>query len=633
MLTAKRRRTGIDRESFQKGDSELSKAGQERLDRLIERKYMSTKTVTKRLALATVVALGAGVLSLVSVSSASAAVNSWPATQTTTSSTAAAADALIIGTALPTTGSVSPTTTTAAFSIGLVNVNSVANDLYAGTTQTATLLSTGEISVGTIVNSTPNGVCFVTNGIIKHAAGTSNVLNSTGTAYCTAGNAVATNSLAIGVAPVSGANFSIQLYRAATAAASISSPTSGTLIGAVNVTVSSASVGGVVSVANSGIYYDSASSEAAAIITDTTSSGWGSTVPFGKTNYANITVKDAYGVAVASTTGLLTATATNGAYVALASSGNAVAKGTQSTAFLALAAPHNAQLSVAAPSSSPVTTVVTIAYNGVTVGTKTFTFTGDVAKVTLGTPGLIGNLSQSAALAKGASITFQDSAGNVIYPVASDPYYPTSGFFTDASSINTAALSQTPTSTATGYIDWSCGATAGTNSTIVDYINTDGTIAKSNAITTSCASSAYTYTAAWDKSSYTPGSIATLSVTFKDSKGNLSNDIGAKSTTVPVVTVSGGTIVAAPTTSDQSSLGVITYKAIVGTSNGSFASTVTFPTVNSANSAQTVQTAGFSVADGGTSLNDVLKGIVSLIASINKQIAALAKLVAPAKKK
>ena len=39
------------------------------------------------------------------------------------------------------------------------------------------------------------------------------------------------------------------------------------------------------------------------------------------------------------------------------------------------------------------------------------------------------------------------------------------------------------------------------------------------------------------------------------------------------------------------------------------------------------QTVAYSIADGSTSLNDVLKGIVSLIASINKQIAALAKLV------
>jgi len=588
---------------------------------------MSTKTISKRLALATVVALGAGVLSLVSVSSAGAAVNVWAGSPGATT-TAPTANTLTIGTAIPTSGSVSITKDNTQYSVGLVNVSSLASDLYAGTTQTAVLLSTGEIAVHTQQDGT-NGLCLVTNGIIKHTGSTTAAdyaINSTSTAFCSTTRA-ANDNFGIGVAPVSGANFSIQLYKVASAVASISTPTAGTLVGQVQVTVSSASVGGTVSVPNSAIYYDSNATESAVLIADTSATGWGSTVPSAKVNYANITAKDAYGVAVASTTGLLTATATNGAYVALVSSGNSVAKGTQSTAFLTAASPNNAQLSVAAPSSAPLSTVVTIAYNGVTLGTKTFNFTGNISKVTLGAPVLIGNLGQSAGSAKGASITFQDAAGNVIYPVANDPYYPTSGFTTDAASVNTTALSQAPTSTATGYIDFSCGASAGTNSTIVDYINLDGTVVKSNAITTTCAGAAYTYTAAWDKATYTPGSIAVLSVTFKDSKGNLSNDIGAKSTSVPVVTVAGGTIVAAPTTSDQSSLGVITYKAIVGTSNGSFSSIVTFPTINSGNSAQVAQTAGFTVADGGTSLNDVLKGIVSLIASINKQIAALAKLV------
>ena len=77
---------------------------------------MSTKTITKRVALATVVALGAGVLSLVSVSSANAAGYG---------STGAG-----IITAISGTGIVSP-----AISAG------------STTTQTATLLSTGSLTV------------------------------------------------------------------------------------------------------------------------------------------------------------------------------------------------------------------------------------------------------------------------------------------------------------------------------------------------------------------------------------------------------------------------------------------------------------------------------------------------------
>jgi hypothetical protein len=64
---------------------------------------------------------------------------------------------------------------------------------------------------------------------------------------------------------------------------------------------------------------------------------------------------------------------------------------------------------------------------------------------------------------------------------------------------------------------------------------------------------------------------------------------------------------------------------------------VDFPNVDAAAKAASLTpgpvTATLTIADGSTSMTDVLKGIVSLIASINKQIAALAKLVAPAKKK
>ena len=97
------------------------------------------------------------------------------------------------------------------------------------------------------------------------------------------------------------------------------------------------------------------------------------------------------------------------------------------------------------------------------------------------------------------------------------------------------------------------------------------------------------------------------------------------------------TAVSAPTNADSTTNGVATYKFIVGSvGDGSYQLVVSFPTVNALNSAQSADTIAFTVSSGSTSLNDVLKGIVSLIASINKQIAALAKLVAPkavAKKK
>ena len=88
---------------------------------------------------------------------------------------------------------------------------------------------------------------------------------------------------------------------------------------------------------------------------------------------------------------------------------------------------------------------------------------------------------------------------------------------------------------------------------------------------------------------------------------------------------------AAANAADITTNGVVKYTYAVGTTTGTFTNTINFPDVNAIATANGLTagpvTATLTIADGATSLNDVLKGIVSLIASINKQIAALAKLV------
>jgi hypothetical protein len=61
---------------------------------------------------------------------------------------------------------------------------------------------------------------------------------------------------------------------------------------------------------------------------------------------------------------------------------------------------------------------------------------------------------------------------------------------------------------------------------------------------------------------------------------------------------------------------------------GSYNALVDYPTLVAAESA-TIQTIGYKVSTGGSSVTneDVLKSIVALIASINKQIQALQKLI------
>jgi hypothetical protein len=343
--------------------------------------------------------------------------------------------------------------------------------------------------------------------------------------------------------------------------------------------------------------------------------------------YANIRVRDAYGNAV-SGPGLLQVTATNGAIVNLGNSTTAVpGAGTQSTAFAALTAAQTADnylLDVEAPTSAPVSTVVTVTYNGTVIGTKSFSFGGNIAKVTLSSPK---NLKTSGNGT--ATISFADAAGNVVYPASNQ-------FAADASTYNSiltgVSLSTVPASGVVGKITITCGANSGSANLAVKYTNTDGSVIVSNALPVTCSAAPATYTAAYDKTSYNPGDIATLIVTFKDVKGALANDIDTLTSFVaPSVSTAGVTVITGPAAADATTNGVIKYTYAVGTTSGTFTNTVSFATPDATAKANGLSTgpatATLTINSSGTSLNDVLKGIVSLIASINKQIAALAKLV------
>jgi hypothetical protein len=95
------------------------------------------------------------------------------------------------------------------------------------------------------------------------------------------------------------------------------------------------------------------------------------------------------------------------------------------------------------------------------------------------------------------------------------------------------------------------------------------------------------------------------------------------------MTLIGGTADGYPVNTDTGTNGVWTYKLRVGTSTGAFAGVVSLPTYNATASApaQAAVAIQYKIvsSDGGVSNADVLKAIVSLIASINKQIAALQK--------
>jgi hypothetical protein len=613
---------------------------------------MSTKTLRKRIALVAVSALGAGLLSVVAVPSANAATTAGLNNSAGATNADSKAGTMTLATQASTTGAgVSLGVAATARSMGLINVSDIAGGDVAGTTATATMLSSGALTfyTTTVAHGSANAadqvaVFTVSGGTLSapNVAGTagSSAINPTNTAVVF--DSAAADVVSVVASPSAGSTTMIvRMYTAssfaaaagnygetgATAwAAALAAPTIGTLKGQITVTIAATSTAGVLSASTSAIYYSSANNDGANIA-DATTGTWSSKAPVAQ--FANIRVRDVYGTGLAA--GLLQVTATGGALVNI--DDDTPSAGTASSDFYT-STPDDTMLSVSAPSFAPLTTTVTVTYNGTVVGTKSFTFTGPVATITLGAPLRINNLATTTGTStdKGAPIAFADSAGNAIYVGSSATgmtNYATSGFLVDAASDRSGILSVAPsTSSTAGFVDWGCnGISATTDNLIVSYLNVDGSIAKSAPLKVSCAGNAFTYTASYDKASYAPGEVAVLSVTFRDSKGNLANDITSWSSTLPVVTPGGGALAAITTTSDASTLGVKTYNVVTIVTEGTYQTVVNIPVVKVSNSSQKDVIAGFTLKSQsvGVSNADVLKAIVSLIASINKQIAALQK--------
>jgi hypothetical protein len=336
----------------------------------------------------------------------------------------------------------------------------------------------------------------------------------------------------------------------------------------------------------------------------------------------------------------LTATATNGALVDLSNNATVTSPSLVGSAFSTATASNGTWiLGVAAPSAAPLTTTVTVAYDGLTIGTKTFVFTGPVAKVTLSAPALIGVTGKNTVTNKAIKVALADAAGNSIQAIAADTVYPASTSVFTASSANpsTSGLSFSSASTSTQvYADFTCAAVIAphSDSVVLKYTNIDGSVVSSNPVAVSCSGAPKTYTASVDKLSYNPGDVAVLTVKFLDTTGAVAADVDATgaaytnysgySTTNPQVSVAGGTLAASVTTADATALGINSYRILTGSTTGNYQTVVNVTALTSG----TAQTVAVNIASpAGTSLNDVLKGIVALIASINKQIAALAKLV------
>jgi len=613
---------------------------------------MSTKTLRKRISLVAVTALTAGVLSVVAAPAASANI----AAGTVTSQATFTADSLNVAVIPSTTGAAVSDATTANSnkSLGIIY-----KDASSTTAQSATMLGTGALALytlaSTVTSITASGGSFsspTTSGAATQLAVTSNLRGILTTA-------TATNIAAVWT-PGAVGTYTISMYRtelaSGTAPSAVLGLARGTLVSQITVTAVATGVAG----AYSATYTLCNMGATATGATGVDASG-ASAKNNGATAFLNFNLKDAYNTQLSSATGLpLVASVTGNAILDIAST----ASGAITASDVDTSTTAGTVSIVQSVANAPAVATVTLSYNGTTVCTKTITFAGEVASLKAVAVRAQTTTSADAITTEplnglnGGTIRVEafDASGAKVNPLtaggtaAVHTQFGVVASTLSSTSVNSvtfysgAVATGTASSDATGqwplaFTQASHGcADRGTNSALqVTFQNPSGTIITSPAFSARCASTAVTYTASWDKASYVQGDIAKLTVQFKDVKGNNAPSSGAtgKGTvtgTTATITAPMMTLVGTLTNNTAVDVnGAVVYTYTVGTSGtfteGSYNSIVDFALSGTTGS---VQTASYKVATTGTpgvTNADVLKSIVALIASINKQIQALQKLI------
>ena len=340
------------------------------------------------------------------------------------------------------------------------------------------------------------------------------------------------------------------------------------------------------------------------------------------------------------------ATATNGAGVygvpTNAPVGSTVAAAATSTSgSITLGATGIAYFLVKQPVANVAgSSVVTVTLNGNVVATKTITWAGDIATLTIdtansnsifanGTADLITNVG-----AAGVAYVAKDAAGNAVNLSVQPSVSDATGALVDSTlSATTGDLNYGMVQTSSRGYGYSMLVTSqtslsGTGTYQLKITNGAGATIKSQVVTATVSrGAAASFTAAWDKAVYAPGAIANLTITAKDAYGNLMAT-GTPMTGLAIITntvnmPSVGTACAATTTLKNGGLRVCTFSA--GNTEGSYA----FSTALTTTTGQAAVTGSTEIkaSTAVVSNADVLKSIVALIASINKQIQALQKLI------
>jgi len=545
---------------------------------------MSTKTLRKRVALVAASAVSLGLLTGVSPAFAGTGAATYSANTST---------------------------------LGLV---SPAANITGGTDGTAVLLKTGSLKL-TIAAGTATGAATDANKVVVSAGGyisaatnetiASDQLSAVGSIYGLAGDVTIKTTGAVG------STFTVTTYpnsASGTAASSV-----------LTVTIADTSVAGTVSTAKSYVVW-SAYADPAAVGTVDSSTANETTTGLKLTGH--IQLADSYGNAITSTTGALVVTASSGAVVGISSGSGDPSVGTYSTA-VSSADPSDINFEVGeATAGAGWSGTVTVTYNGVVIATKSGKITGSVAKLTIESVKIGKN--NGAASADALRYEAKDAAGNTLPLAAAKVVYSLSS---NTAVVATAVGTTASTSDTRGYGSITCSSSAtGSVDLTMQTTLDNGTVIKSNTVKALCGGAADTYSASLDKAKYAQGDVATLKVTFKDIKGALANSYDSVTNLAAAnasISFPMAKQIGAISQADVTDVnGQVSYKFNIGDVSsfaaGKYNAVVSFGTP--ANGA--AQTVAYEVSGaGGVSNSDILSSIVKLITAINKQIAALQKLL------
>jgi hypothetical protein len=525
-----------------------------------------------------------------------------------------------------------------AKSLGLLS-----KDSSVSTAQTATILTSGVLSLYANVST---NIAFVATGGTFGLSPTGAVptFDQTRKTLLMTNGAVAATAIGVAwTAPTTAGTYTISMYNGASGVVDLDTPAR-TLGAAITVTVVATSAGSSYSAAFSACRIENSMSPTFGITSNVDDTAFTTN---GNHMYVEFTLKDAYNANLDS--GNIVATATNGALLAYAN-GSAVGPGTAAT-VVAFDGGSSDAIRINQPTANtPVTTTVTITYNGTTVCTKSFSIGGEVAKLAVnvtnvqdlsGSAGIANFLDDgwNAARAGHFTVYATDSAGNPVATSAIGTFTANAASLAGQTIVTALSVDSSATvtsSTSPGRLStgtYTCGATAGEVKTAkFDFTNTSsGKVVTSDAFTLRCADDPSSMTASFDKASYVQGEIATLTVKFLDSKGNPANSTGSTGPWVgvtPMLTNISTTGAAGGLDKNGEKKFTYTVGTTAGITAGTYTAVINYTTLTSAGTA-TTQTPTYKVTAASTDVafSEILKSVVALIASINKQIQALQKLI------